>query len=285
MNKIFGGVNLTWKKLIIGAIVIGASVGLLNSAPFLFDTTITDIATYFDFWILCGIFIIMNSKSNKDSALKCFIFFLISQPLIYLCEVPFNERGWSLFIYYKPWFIWTLFCLPMGYIGYYIKKEKWWGLLILFPIMLLLGYGLSSAIINVKYSFPKHLINTIFIIMSFIVYPLALFKNKKLKYFGLTISIIIMLIFGIKPILTPSTYETTIKCSNETLVYDDTYKVYLEDSAYGNLNIEYINSIESYCIHASFKKPGDTKVVLENPNGNKQYFNIHIGKMTYSFDE
>ena len=94
-----------------------------------------------------------------------------------------------------------------------------------------------------------------------------------------------MLIFGIKPLLTPSTYDTQFKCSSETLVYDDTYKAYLEDSSYGDLRIGYIDSIESYCIYASFKKPGDTRVILEDPNGNKQYFNIHIGKMTYSFDE
>ena len=130
MKKIFGGINLTWKKVIISAVVIGISVGLLNSISFLADTTVTDIATYFDFWIFCGIFIIMNSKSNKDSALKCFVFFLISQPLIYLAEVPFNDMGWGLFIYYKYWFIWTILTIPMGYIGYYIKKDELWGSLI-----------------------------------------------------------------------------------------------------------------------------------------------------------
>ena len=51
MKKIFGGINLTWKMVIISAVVIGISVGLLNSVPQLYDTTITDIATYFDFWI------------------------------------------------------------------------------------------------------------------------------------------------------------------------------------------------------------------------------------------
>ena len=285
MKKIFGEINLTWNIIIISAIVIGVLVGLLNSVTFLRDTTITDIATYFDFWIFCGIFIIMNSKSNKDSALKCFVFFLISQPLIYLCEVPFNDMGWDLFVYYKPWFIWTLLCLPMGYIGYFIKKNKWYGVLILLPIMVLLGMGLSSTITNIKYSFPKHIINTIFVILSFIIYPLALFNENKLRYIGLAINIIIMLIFGLKPVLTPSTYDTQFKCSSEDLVYDDTYKAYLEDSSYGDLRIGYMDSIESYCIYASFKKTGDTKVILEDSNGNKKYFNIHIGKMTYSFDE
>lgn len=285
MKKLFGNINLTWKMVIISAIVIGVSVGLLNSVPFLRDTTITDIATFFDFWIFCGIFIIMNSKSNKDSALKCFIFFLISQPLIYLCEVPFNEMGWDLFIYYKTWFIWTLLCLPMGYIGYYIKKDKWYGLLILFPIMLILGMGLSSTITNVKYSFPKHLINTIFVTASFIIYPLVLFKDKKLRKIGLIINVMIMSVFGLIPLIKPSTYNTSFKCSSEELAYDHTYKAYLEDSSYGELSIKKNEEIDSYCIYASFKKPGDTKVILESPTGNKKYFNIHIGKMTYSFDE
>ncbi len=285
MKKIFGNINLTWPKIIISAIVIGAAVGLLNSAPALVDTSVTDVATFFDFWILCGIFIIMNSKSNKDSALKCFIFFLISQPLIYLCEVPFKEMGWNLFVYYKPWFIWTLLCLPMGYFGYYIKKDKWYGLLILLPVMLLLGGGLASTITNVKYSFPKHIINTIFVIASFIIYPLALFNDKKLKYIGLSMNIIIMIVFGLKPMLNPSTYDTSFKCSDENFIYDDTYKVYFEDESYGKLDIEYVDNIESYCMHATFKKPGNTKIILESPTGDKQYFNIKIGKMTYSFDD
>ena len=285
MKKLFGGVNLTWIKLIVCAVLIGASVGLLNSVPFLFDTTITDIASYFDFWIFCGIFIIMNSKSNRDSALKCFVFFLISQPLIYLCEVPFNDMGWRLFVYYKPWFFWTLFCLPMGYIGYYIKKDKWYGLLIILPVMLLLGVGLSETIVNVKYSFPKHIVNTLFVVLSFFIYPLMLFNNRKIKIFGLILNVIIMLLFGLNPVLTPSTYVTSFKCSNDELSYDDTYKVYLEDSSYGNLSIKYMDSIGDYCIYASFNKPGDTRVVLEEPSGNKQFFNIHIGKMTYSFDD
>ena len=65
----------------------------------------------------------MNSKSAKESALKCFIFFLISQPLIYLFQDIVT--GKHLFItYYRYWFMWTIACVPMGYIGYYMKKDK-----------------------------------------------------------------------------------------------------------------------------------------------------------------
>ena len=75
MKKIFGELNLSWKTIIISAIVIGIVVGLLNSVTVLLNTSITDPAIYFDLWILFGILIIMNSKSNKEAALKSFVFF------------------------------------------------------------------------------------------------------------------------------------------------------------------------------------------------------------------
>ena len=284
MNKLFGEVNLTWKKVIIAAIVIGICVGLLNSVNGLYDTTITDIATYLDFWILCGIFIIMNSKSNMDSALKCFVFFLISQPLIYLVEVPFNSLGWDLFVNYNFWGKVTVLTFPMGYIGYYMKKNKWYSFLILLPLLIILGLDLEPAISNFKYSFPKHIINLLFVIASFIIYPLVLFKDKKIKYIGLSISIIIMIVFGIKPVLTSSTYDTTLKCADDNIIFDNKYKAYLEDSKYGDLSISYNKQLEKYCIDASLKKPGNTKVILEDENGNKKYYDIEIGKMTYSLN-
>ena len=89
------------------------------------DTSFRDIAGSLEWWVLFGIIIITNSKSPTDSALKCFVFFLISQPLVYLVQVPFSPMGFGLFNYYTYRFILTLFTLPMGYIGYYIKKETY----------------------------------------------------------------------------------------------------------------------------------------------------------------
>ena len=66
------------------------------------DTSFTDLTVTFEVWILFGILIITNSKSAKDSAFKCFIFFLISQPLIYLVQDVVNHS--KLFLtYYKNW--------------------------------------------------------------------------------------------------------------------------------------------------------------------------------------
>ena len=96
VKKLFGGLNLTWPKLILFAVIAGVYTGLINQVPFLYDTSFRDIAITFDRWILFGILIIMNSKSNLDSGLKCFVFFLISQPLVYLSEVPF--LGWQVMV-------------------------------------------------------------------------------------------------------------------------------------------------------------------------------------------
>ena len=43
-------------------------------------------------------YLLLNSKSAKDSALKCFAFFLISQPLVYLIQDVINKS--KLFITY-----------------------------------------------------------------------------------------------------------------------------------------------------------------------------------------
>lgn len=284
MKKIFNDLNLSYKTIIISAIIIGVLVGGLNSIPILYDTTITDIATYFDFWILCGIIIIMNSKSNKDSALKCFLFFLISQPLIYLVEIPFNTMGFGLFKYYPFWGIMTILCLPMGYIGYYLKKDKWHGLLILTPIIVLLTSSLMSTLHGIMYSFPHHLINLILILSTSIIYPLVIFNDKKLKYIGLLISGLCILIFSYIALTSNYHYETTLKCSAADFYYDDTYKISLEDDKYGNVNIDYFDDLDTYCIKVEFFKTGQTKLVLDDQKGNINKYDLTIGKNTYNLD-
>ena len=189
MKKLFGGINLTWKKLIIFAIIAGTYTAIMALLPITKDTSFRDIAITFEWWIFFGIIIISNSKSPFDSALKCFVFFLISQPLVYLIQVPFSSMGWSLFGYYRYWFYWTLACFPMGYIGYFIKKKNWLSVLILSPMivfLVLLGLGFINKAIE---SFPHHIISGIACFLMIIIVVLSIFDNKKLKLisFGITI--------------------------------------------------------------------------------------------------
>ena len=72
------------EKTIIFAVLAGIYTAIMAMIPITKNTSFRDIAISFEVWILFGVLIIMNSKSPKDSALKCFVFFLISQPLVYI---------------------------------------------------------------------------------------------------------------------------------------------------------------------------------------------------------
>ena len=123
VKRIFGGINLTWKKLIIFAIISGIYTAIMAMLPIAKYTSFADITISFEVWILFGIIIITNSSSAKDSALKCFVFFLISQPLVYIIQDVINHS--NLFLtYYRNWTIWTILTIPMGFIGWYMKKDK-----------------------------------------------------------------------------------------------------------------------------------------------------------------
>lgn len=284
MEKLFGGLNLTWKKVIIFSIIIGIYVGLIAMLPIAKDTSFIDLTVTFEVWILFGIIIIMNSKSAKESALKCFVFFLISQPLIYLIQDVIQHS--NLFnTYYRYWFMWTLGCIPMGFIGYYMKKDKWWGLLILTPILVLLSEEYSTYLSKTMISFPRHILTTIFCFATLIVYPLYIFKNKKIKIAGVIISGILIAFITIYCFLKPPVYSTDILANGEKYQFDDTYKVYLTDKKYGELSIKYESGIEDWMVHADFKKAGKTKFILESPNGEKKIFNIKIKRDTYDVSE
>ena len=284
IKKLFGEIELTWKKLIIFAIIAGVYTAIMAMLPIAKDTSFSDLTVTFEVWILCGIFIIVNSKSAKDSAVKCFVFFLISQPLVYLIQDVINHS--QLFsTYYKYWFIWTIATIPMGFIGYYMKKDKWWGLLILTPILVLLGGELGRYISFTMFSFPRHLLTTIFCIVTLIIYPIVIFNNKKIKIVGALISSLIIIAIIILKFLNPPVYSTDILAEGEKYQFNDQYKVYLLDSKFGDLEIRYEDGIESWMVHAEFKHAGKTEFVLESPTGEKNKFDITIERDTYKINE
>ena len=280
MKKIFGELNLTWPKIIIGAILIGVYCGAIQLVPALHNTSLTDINVTFEVWILFGIIIILNSKSAKESALKCLVFFLISQPLIYLVQDVVNKS--HLFTtYYRNWVIWTVGCVPMGFLGYFMKKDKWWGLVILTPIMGLLGICLMKYLSATIFSFPRHLATVIFCIATLIIYPLCIFENKRIKIAGVVISSLIIIAAVVINIINPPVYSTEILLNSEKNNFDDTYHAYLVDSKYGYLHIEYEPVIDSYSVHAELKKAGNTEFVIESPEGEKKVYEIKIERDTF----
>ncbi len=271
IKKLFGEINLTWPKLIILAVIMGIYTAIMALIPILKYTSFHDIAVTYEVWILFGIIIITNSKSAGESALKCFVFFLISQVLVYLIQVPFTSDGFGIFRYYNYWFIWTVACIPMGYIGYQIKKDKWWSLLIIVPILLFLGVHYYNYLQKVIYNFPYHLLTILFCLITILFYPIVIFKNKKIKLSGVIISVLIIISSTILAFLFRYSYKTTILISNDSygISFDDSYKVHLDDNKMGKVYIKYDEGIESYVINAEFYKAGNTNLVINDNKDNK----------------
>lgn len=284
LKELFHKTELNYKKVILFAIISGIYTALMALIPIFKDTSFADLTISFEVWILFGIFIIMNSESAKDSALKCFIFFLISQPLVYLIQVPFSSMGFGILNYYKNWIVWTILTLPMGYIGYYMKKDKWWGLLILVPILIFLGYHYSDFLKKVIYMFPHHLLSTLFCTLTLFLYPIVIFKNKAIKKFGLFISTIIFVLMSIYALINKIEYTTELLASDENseIVFDDSSKVYLENSKIGNVSIK--NDDGTYVVEGYFKKGGKTNLIIEDINNNKIKYELYVGYNEYKLN-
>jgi len=284
MKKLFGGIDLTWKKIIIGAVVAGVFTALMALIKPLEFTSFSTITVSFEYWILIGIIIIMNSKSNLDSALKCFIFFLISQPLVYLIQVPFNAYGWGIFVYYRYWFLWTLFTLPMGYIGYYMKKGKWWGYVILLPMIYLLMQSYFLYLGDFMFYRPRYLLTVLYCAAMAIGLPIWLFEDKKIQRVGAAIGIVVIVAMTAMRFANPRYYHTSVFGNSEEHPFDSTSKAYFTDPSFGDVNIVYDEGLEDYLLDVTFKKGGKTTLVIEAADGSRQEYALDIKIDTYRYE-
>lgn len=284
IKKLFGGINLTWSKLIIAAVIAGVITAVIAIIPALHYTSFIGITVTFEVWILFGILIIMNSKSNLDAGLKCFVFFLISQPLVYLIQVPFSSMGWQLFGYYRYWFMWTLLCFPMGFVGYWMKKDKWWGYLILLPMIALTAMSYAGYFSDFLFYMPRFILLSLFCACAMIFYPVVIFKNKIIRIVGAALGSAAVIAITVFFLLHPPVYSTEIMSNSEEHPLNASYTAYLADSSYGDVAIiylDYSDGFEDYTLHAEFRKSGDTVLTVVSPEGEKTEYDLHIERDTY----
>lgn len=199
VDKLFGGINFTWPKLILFAIGAAVLTSIFLIVPIFKDTSFAKMGETLEAWVFLAIIIIANSKKPLESALKTFVFFLISQPLIYLIQVPFTWQGWGIFQYYKFWFILTLCTFPAAYIGWYIKKKNWLSVVILMPMLILLAVIAQDNFKHVIYEFPHLLIMVLFCVGQILLYLYAFTKNIPQKIVGLLVPIIAIVIMLLMP--------------------------------------------------------------------------------------
>lgn len=124
--------------------------------------------------------IITNCKSPRESACKTFVFFLMSQPIIFLIQ----PNGVDLFLrYYGDWFIWTLFTFPMAWIGWYTRKNNVPAALILSTMLIML------AMHTYDYVMMGHMLSAIFSFAQIFILIFAILKEKKHKILALILAV------------------------------------------------------------------------------------------------
>ncbi len=193
LKRLFTDIDMTWLRVILFAIITGVYTGLINQVPFLHDTSFLDIAVTMEWWLLFAMIIACNAKTAKESALKIFVFFMISQPVVFLVELPMIGFDAAL-RYYRAWFLRILLTLPGGYFAYYAKQESIFGTVILsFATGLLAALG-YSYFQSCMLSFPHHLLTVLFCIAQALVYLFVL-KKKTLHRIILACITIGVLIF------------------------------------------------------------------------------------------
>ena len=233
-DKLFGGINMSWVKVILFAVITAVITAVFLILPIFDHTSFREMGTYFEAWILFAVIVMMNCKKPLESALKTFVFFLISQPLIYLFQVPFSDMGWSLFGYYRYWFLWTLATFPMAFVGWYLKKRSWLSLIILLPVIGLLAIAGCGFVKQAIVGFPRYTVSSIFCFAQILLYLYAFFDDIKQRLVGLAAAGIVIAIVMFSSSVVDVTVNTDLPGSPS---FSDSAAVSLEDSSYGEAEI------------------------------------------------
>lgn len=191
MERLYGNLKMTWFRVILFAVLAGVYTGIVMLIPILKDTSFQDIGIRYEWWVIFAVLIVVNCKSGREAMLKCFVFFLISQPLVYLVEILFGhlsfDMGWN---YYRSiWFPMTLLTLPGGLIAYFCKKQS-----VLGGIILGLGNTIQAVLALAYFgmairSFPHHLLSGAVCIGSIIVMSRSIQKEKKNRLISILLPI------------------------------------------------------------------------------------------------
>ena len=191
MKKLFGNLKMSWLTVILFAVIIGIYTGVVMLISIFDETSFQDIGISYEWWVIFAVIIVVNCQKNWEAMLKCFVFFLISQPIIYAVEVIFgNEMTWqtAFYNYYlHTWLPATLLTIPGGFIAYYCKKQNWLGAIILaLGNTMQAGLGIYYLAQAVK-DFPHHILSSVLSFASIVVMGMYIQKEKKYRLISILI--------------------------------------------------------------------------------------------------
>ena len=289
IRKIFGGIRMTWPRLILFAVISGLVTGLI--ALLVPDgSSFRQIAVTFEAWIVLAIIVVVNCEKPLEAACKTFVYFLISQPLVYLVQVPFNSLGFGLLKYYYPyWFYWTIATFPGAFIAWYIKRDDWiaalkggdpdkilnvqWIVGIIMACdnlaaLILLGSGYLKDLIT---SPPKFLVSTLFCFGSVPLLILCILhkRNPRLIAAGIAVlALIACLAFAFRDGLRKN-IEMNLGLDQEAYPVTEGWTAELEDPENGTVEVTPGQDVIGPNCHVVIKDINrPTGIILKDPDGN-----------------
>lgn len=262
MKKYFGQLTMTWRKVFMLAIVTAVYTALINQVPFLHDTSFQDIAIYVDWWILFAVFIIVNCEKWSEAAIKCFVFFLISQPLIYVIEVPFYAGGWDIFRYYDYWFYVTLLTLPGAIIAFQLKKKNWLSVAVLCVATTYLAYAAVDYAYAAIANFPHHVLSAVFACSLAIFFIVVLLDDKKHRITALSLFAVAIVSFAI---VTAPTKTAELDLEQGSWTYNIEHASIVE-----------VDVIDGHHVTFTAKKDGTTLVAFTDTDGTQRDYYVTV---------
>lgn len=262
--KLFGGLNMSWPVAIIYSILIGLYTAVV-AALVPDGNSFHDIAVTFEAWILLALIVVLNCKKPLEAALKTFVFFLISQPLVYLFQILFFKAPWSLMGYYDFWFKLTLLIFPAAFLAWFTKKKAWWAGIIMSGANAILVLMLVDYILGLSEHFPNHLLSAIYCILMIFVDIFVILKDKAAKIICSIVTAVLIIIcfaFGYKG----EEYAITLDSS-----FLDKEGIVFEGEPY----VSYWSATESGCTGS---------VEITEDNGSYNYVFNGKGNCNYQFE-
>ena len=192
LNKLFFETKMTWPRVIllaVGSAVLTAAVLII---PFLAKTSISYLGVTPEAWFVPALIIILNCEKPLEAAIKTFVFFLVSQPLIYLLQVPFSSMGWGLFGYYGYWFAITLLTFPGALLAWLVKKNNIFSALVMSVATGFVGMVFAESLAVLLRDFPDMLVRVLFTLLEIVVFIFLLLKGKKGRGVCLTITLLVI---------------------------------------------------------------------------------------------
>lgn len=189
LEKLIKAKEIKLKGLIIFAIICGIVTGIildiqLQDITLIKDSSLFNIGICFEFWVFATMIIVSRTKKPLEAAFKVSLFFLISQPLVYLIKVPVDGRGWGVFFDYKGWFIWTILTIPGAFIAWFTNKKNNMSIAIYMVAIIFLSLEFAQHFRWFVGHFPYQFIACAFILFQIAAYVLT-FEGKRRIVFGI----------------------------------------------------------------------------------------------------